>query len=98
MQISSARNNEPGNIIIYQPGVGMTRTTSAPLELKTNTSPEAARAHVTKAGRVPWAATLLARSQLLEGAGGPYFGSARDYASSLASAINHIIKHIVGYA
>jgi hypothetical protein len=32
---------------------------------------------------VPWAATLLARSQFLEGAGGPYFGSARDYASSL---------------
>ena len=46
---------------------------------------------------MPWAATLLARSQLLEGAGGPYFGSARGYASSLTLAIKHIVKHIFGY-
>jgi hypothetical protein len=45
---------------------------------------------------VPWAATLLARSQLLEGAGGPYFGSARGDVSLLASAIKNtnIIKRI----
>ena len=34
-------------------------------------------------GRVPRAATLLARSELLVGAGGPYFGSARAYVPSL---------------
>ena len=50
-------------------------------------------------GRVgAWAATLLARSQLLEGAGGPYFGSARGYASSLTSAIKHTMKRIFEYA
>ena len=47
---------------------------------------------------MPWAATLLARSQLLEGAGGPYFGSARSGVSLLASAIKDIIKRIFGYA
>ena len=53
--------------------------------------------HQTKAGWVPWAATLLARSQLLEGAGGPYFGSARGYASSLIPAIKYSVIHIFGY-
>ena len=31
----------------------------------------------------PWSATLVARSQLLGKAGGPYFGSARSYDPSL---------------
>ena len=38
----------------------------------------------------------LARSQLLEGAGGPYSGSLRSYVSSLTLATNHIIKRILG--
>lgn len=47
---------------------------------------------------MPCAPTLLARSQLLEGAGGPYFGSVRAYDPSLTSAIKRIIKRILGYA
>ena len=47
---------------------------------------------------MPWAATLLARSQLLEGSGGPYFGSARGYVSSLTPATKRILKRIFGYA
>jgi hypothetical protein len=35
---------------------------------------------------------VLVRSQFLEGAGGPYFGRARNYDPSLTSAIKHIIK------
>ena len=46
---------------------------------------------------VPWAATVLARSQLLDGAGGPYFGSARGYDHSLPAPIKHIIKLIFGW-
>ena len=41
---------------------------------------------------VPWAAALLACSRLLEGAGGPYFGSARSYVSLLTLATKHIIN------
>ena len=43
----------------------------------------------------PPAATLLARSQLLKGTGGPYFSSARSYVSSLTTATKHIIKKTV---
>ena len=53
--------------------------------------------HQTKAGWAPWAATLVARSQLLEGVSGSYFGSARGHASSLKPFIKHIIKLIFGY-
>ena len=45
-----------------------------------------------------WAATRLARSQLVERAGGPYSGSTWDCASSLIPAINHIINIIFDYA
>ena len=49
------------------------------------------------AGWVPWAATLLVRSRLLEGPGGPYFGSVHCCDPLLTPATIDTVVRIFGY-
>ena len=46
---------------------------------------------------VPWAATLLVRSRLLDGVGGPYFGSVRVFDPLLTPATRDTVIRIFGY-